>query len=58
VKLTCIYVKNAWSFTSTAAIFIHAPKKLKKLRGFGLQANYVDRATAACWRLLPLRLIN
>jgi hypothetical protein len=26
-------------------------KKLKKnLHGFGLLANYADRATAACWR--------
>jgi hypothetical protein len=24
--------------------------KKKKLRGFGLLANYAERATAACWR--------
>jgi hypothetical protein len=27
-------------------------KKIKtKLRGFSPQANYTDRATAACWRI-------
>jgi hypothetical protein len=25
-------------------------RKKTKLRGFGLRANYADRATAACWR--------
>jgi hypothetical protein len=29
----------------------HKEGKTKtKLRGFGLRANYADRATAACWR--------
>jgi hypothetical protein len=37
--------------TFTLTLFsIHCMKKKTKLRGLSLQANYTDRATAACWR--------
>jgi hypothetical protein len=38
-----------WLLVLIAVCWQVADPEKKKLRGFGPQANYADRAAAACW---------
>jgi hypothetical protein len=48
-------IRDGASVTSTSQVpaslmLVVITESLTKLRGFSPQANYTDRATAACWR--------